>query len=215
MKRLCIIVSLLFLTVQLFSQTKPNFKNCEISISINRPNLNLENKEDRPGFGIGVNYPFFMDKKLNLVTGLEYNQSYQFMQSLYEGHFANATDVTFTMNCISVPVALRINFGKKTVPFIETGGFADFMVHSNMNGTMHTYIPDENNHVDYKEFQIDEDAGLTNSFGVYFGAGILVPVSKYHLLLKTAYKQGLNHVYSYVDEFNCSYFSLSAGIKFR
>jgi len=207
-----ILISLLFI-VPTFGQDKTDFFFDEFSVSANRTNIKNENTSDRYGFGIGAYHSFLSDKKINLIFGTEYNRTSQFIKNMYEGHFANSTDLTYNINCISIPVGLRINIGKKIKFFIETGGYADLIISSNRKGTMHTYLPDANNHVVYKDYQIDEKAGLSNSVGVYFGIGLRIPISKYELIIKPDYKFGLNDLYSYMDDIYNRYFRLTIGLK--
>ncbi len=85
----------------------------EASISFNRTNLVDDNTENRNGFGLGVYHSFFADKMVNLIFGIEYNRTNQFKKSMYEGHYATATDMTYHLNMASFPLGGRLNFGKK------------------------------------------------------------------------------------------------------
>jgi hypothetical protein len=215
MKRLNLLLGLTALALLSFGQTNSQLATCEFSLSVNRSNLNVESTEDKVGFGIGICYPFFADKRVNLLTGLEYNHTSWFINSLYESHFSHSTDLTYTMNCISIPIGLRLNTGTKTNFFVEAGGFADITVSSNRKGTMHLYSPDENNHLIYYEYPIDQDAGLSNSIGAYIGVGISIPFVIFDLIIKPEYKMGLNNIHSNMDEFQSRYFRVSVGIKFH
>ncbi|PKP07817.1 MAG: hypothetical protein CVU08_16005 [Bacteroidetes bacterium HGW-Bacteroidetes-3] len=216
MKHCIIIFGLIFLIGKVSNgQDSNDFFLDEFHISLNRTNLQDDNTEDRYGFGLGAYHSFMSDKKLNLVFGLEYNRTSQIKKNMYEGHFANATDLTYSLNCISVPVGLRLNIGSKTKVFIETGGFADLVIISNRTGTMHTYFPDENNEIDYTDTKIDEKAGLSNSFGFYVGLGVRVPMSRFDLIVKPDYKFGINKLYSNQDDIFNRYFRINIGLKIK
>ncbi|MBN1185787.1 MAG: hypothetical protein JXB49_26125, partial [Bacteroidales bacterium] len=55
---------------------------------------------------------------------------------------------------------LRLNFGTRSKLILEVGGFADLSTGGKRFGTCHSYIPDENYVVTYKEFQFEEKGGL-------------------------------------------------------
>lgn len=185
----------------------------ELHISLNRTHLQDNNTEDRYGFGIGAYHLFLSDQKVNLVLGLEYNRISQVKKSIYEGHFAHATDLTYTLDCFSVPIGLRYNMGSKTKFFIETGGFADMVISSRRSGTLHTYLPDENNQIKHTTTAIDEQAELSNSFGIYFGLGIRIPIANFELIVKPDYKWAMNKLYSNQDVLFNRYFRINIGLK--
>ena len=212
MRHIILIFGLIALFIQSFGQETNDFFFDEFNLSVNRTNLIDYNTDDRYGFGIGAYHSFLADRKLNLVFGIEYNRTSQFKKSIYAGHFAHATDLTYTLNCLSIPLGLRFNIGNKTKIIIEAGGFADLMISSNKKGTMHTYLPDENLQVVYREFQIDKKAGLTSYIGVYFGLGVQIPISKYELIIKPDYKFGINKSSSYDNIYN-RYMRLTIGFK--
>lgn len=216
MKHFIIIFGLIFLIDKVSNgQDSDDFFFDEFWISFNRTNLQDDNTEDRNGFGLGVSHSFMSDKTLNLVFGIEYNRTSQFKNYMYEGHFANATDLTYNLNCLSIPIGLRVNVGSKIKVFIETGGFADLVIKANRTGTMHTYLPDENNQIYYTETDINEKASLSSSFGLYLGLGIRIQISEYELVIKPDYKFGINKLYSYHDDIFNRYFRLNIGLKIK
>jgi hypothetical protein len=187
----------------------------EASISFNRTNLANDNTENRNGFGLGVYHSFFAKSTLNLTFGVEYNRTSQFKLSMYEGHYAHATDLTYHLNMASFPLGVRLNIGKKIRFFIEAGGYADLMLKSTREGIMHTYFPDENDQIVYKDYPIDEKAKLSSVMGVYSGLGIRIPVSTFEIVIKSDYKLGLQDLYSYMDTVNNTYWRIAAGIRIK
>ena len=189
----------------------------EFYLSANRTIVNNLNTDDRFGFGLGAYHSFREDKKLDLIFGLEYNRTSQYKKSIYEGHFANSTDLTYNINCFSIPFGLRLNTGSRNLFYIETGGFADFVRSSNRTGTMHEYYPDENNQIIYTETEIDENVRLSDCVGFYMGIGVRIPISKFELIVKPDYKFGINELYSYQDDIFNRYFRINifVGIKTR
>lgn len=214
MKHWILIISLFFLfRAESYGQVSNEYFFDEFQISFNRTTLHDNNTEDRYGFGLGAYHSFLPDRKINLVFGLEYNRTSQFKKTMYEGHFAHATDLTYNLNCFSVPVGLRLNIGSKAKLFLETGGFVDLVINSNRTGTMHNYLLDENNQINYTVTEIDEKAGLSNTMGVHIGLGIRIPISKFELIVKPDYKFGINKLYSNQDNIFNKYFRINVGLK--
>lgn len=187
----------------------------EALISFNRTNLADKNTGNGNGFGIGVYHSFFAEKMANLTFGIEYNRTSQFKRSMYEGHYATASDLTYHLNLASFPLGARLNFGKKIRFFIEAGGYADLIIKSTRKGMMHTYFPDENGQVVNKTYPIDEKAKLSSIMGVYSGLGVRIPVSTFEMVVSSDYKLGLQDLYSYMDPIKNTYWSLSIGIRHK
>jgi hypothetical protein len=213
MKYFIPLIVLIAIFIQSYGQEKIDFFLKEYTISVNRTNVKDHNTENRNGIGIGAYHSFLDDKKLNLIFGFEYNRISQFKKSMYEGHFANSTDLTYTINCISIPFGLRFNIGNQIKVIIESGGFADLIFNSNRKGTMHTYFPDENYHIGFNNFQINENAELSNFIGIYFGLGVWIPIRKNDLIIKPDYKYGLTKIYSHGDDIYNRIMRLTIGLK--
>ncbi len=216
MKNLIVLLGLIFLFGEVSKgQERDDFFFHEFQVSLNRTTIENSNTEDRFGFGLGAYHTFMAEKKISLVFGLEFNRTRQFRKSMYQGHFANATDLTYTLNYISIPIGIKANVGSKTKVFVEAGGFADLLINAHRTGTMHTYLPDENNQMSYRKTDIDEKVRLSNGIGLYLGIGIRIPVSKFELVIKPDYKFGINKLYSYQDDIYNRYFRLNVGVKVK
>jgi len=214
MKHYLIISGLFCCLIQVsYGQDSIDFFFKEFNVSVNRTTLQGANSENRYGFGLGAYHSLLPDKKINIVFGFEYNRTSQYIKFMYEGHFAHATDLTYNINCFSVPLGFRLNIGSKKRLFVETGGYVDLMINSNRVGTMHTYSPDENNQINYTKTEIDEKVQLSNAVGLYVGLGVLIPISKIKLIIKPDYKFGINELYSYQDVIFNRYFRINIGIK--
>jgi hypothetical protein len=164
---------------------------------------------------LGIYHSFFAHSMANLTFGIEYNRTSQFKKSMFEGHYAHSTDLTYHLNMVSFPLGPRLNFGKKVKVFIEAGGYADLMLKSTREGIMHTNIPDENDQVVNKTYPIDEKAKLSSVMGVYSGLGVRIPVSSFELVVRGDYKLGLHDLYSYMDTVNNTYWRISIGIRHK
>ena len=216
MKYYLIIIGLFFFVIKKSNgQNSNNLFFDEFQISLNKTNLQNDNTEDKYGFGFGAYHLFIPDKRINLLLGLEFNRTSQLKKIMYEGHFAHATDLTYNINCFSIPVGFRLNFGSKMKAFFETGGFVDLNINSNRKGIMHSYFPDENNLINYTETEIDEKVELSNTIGLYIGFGILIPILKYELIVKPDYKFGVNKLYSYQNDIFNRYFRINIILKIK
>ncbi|MCP4164193.1 MAG: hypothetical protein GY760_29380 [Deltaproteobacteria bacterium] len=79
---------------------------------------------------------------------------------------------------------------------------------------MHTYLPNENNQIEYKKFEFEETVRVSAvNYGFSFGIGINVPVSKYRLIIKSVYKFGVNELYDYGNQIFNKYYRIILGIK--
>lgn len=185
----------------------------EFSISLNRTNLSNDNTKDRFGFGIGIFRSILEHKKTNLVFGFEYNLTNQLKEITYEGRFARATNVEYEIHNVTFPINIRYNIGNKVKYFLQTGVFIDLIVSSKRKGIMHSYLPDNNNNIVFKEYLFNEKAGLTNqNYGFEIGLGLRIPIKKLELIIKSDYKLGLNNLSTNKNIYN-RYFRLVIGIR--
>lgn len=215
MKHWIIITIILITYSQSFGQEHHNgFFFDELAISINRSTLKDENTIDKFGFGIGVYHTSLRNKSTNIKFGFEYNRTNQFKNKISEGHFAHITDVTYSLNNLSIPINILYNFGSDMKIFIETGVFLDMIISSYRKGTMHTGLPDENNHIVYTEFEINEKASLSSiNYGFAFGFGAVIPFDKFELIVKPDYRLGLKELSSSYDNFTNSYLRLNIALR--
>lgn len=214
MKKSFLILTLVFLTTLTFSQENKTFPFNEFSISINRTNLEDDNTENKIGFGIGTYHTFLKEKKINLRIGIEYNRTSQLKKYFYEGRFAKSSDLYYYINSLSIPFTTKINFGHKAKLFLETGLFTDLNIGSKRKGTMHSYLPNANNQLEYKEFEFEENAQISAiNYGFSIGIGINVPLFKYRLTIKPEYKYGAHKLYDYGSQIFNRYYRVILGIE--
>lgn len=214
MKQFTIIIGIFFLANSVsFGQNTQNAIFNEFSLSINKTNVQNLNTSNMLGFGLGMYHSFMPDKQFNPMFGLEFNRTSQFFTSINQGHFAHNTDVTYTNSCLSIPLGFRYNVGSKTKLFIETGGFVDIILAARERGTQHNYVP-INNQYNYTKSEFDKKTKLSDTYGVYLGLGVRVPISNNELVIKPEYKYAFNSLYSNKDEIYNRYFRLSVGMSF-
>ena len=148
----------------------------------------------------------------NLLLGLEFNQVRQFKYYAYSGQGFDLTDLTYIFNGISVPLGLRFNTGDKAKVFIESGGFVDISICSQRKGTMTSF------HGTNQEYRIitttfDQKKGLIPSLGVYFGAGMRIPLAVFEIIIKFDYRHGINNMNSEPDFLYGRYLRFVIGLK--
>jgi len=106
LNKIIFLISFFIATQVIFAQKqqaqKHGFFFNEVSISGNRTDLSDANTKNRNGFGFGIyRNTFRKDKKFNLIIGFEYNRTQLFKQTVYDSHFSNLENVTYTIDNFS------------------------------------------------------------------------------------------------------------------
>lgn len=186
----------------------------EVSVSINYSTFWDNNTSGRFGFGVGVYRSFFREKRVNLNTGIEFNQMSQEKKLMYESHFAHNENVTYHIYNFSIPASARIQFGQRTIFFVEAGAFVDFLLAASSRGTRISYVPDENNQVVYSEKKFTQKERFSSiNAGLSFGLGLRIPIKKIELLLRPDYRYGLVKLASNQDDVYNRFARLSLGVR--
>ena len=215
MKSLIIFFSVLISLLSAYGQKDSiDFFFDEFNINLNITTLPSNNVNQKLGFGGGAYHSMMNQKRINLIFGFEYNLNRQFINKTYEGHYAHATDIQYSMHNLSVPFNFRYNIGRDIKIIMELGTFIDLIIASKRRGIMHTYLPNENNNIIYNEFSFSEGAKITGlNYGLSSGFGLKVPIKKRELITKIDYKFGLQELDSRGTYFFIRYFRLNVGIK--
>ena len=205
MKNLIILTISFLLLNHLFGQKDTVFFFNEFDISLNRTNVSDNNTEDGFGFGFGA-YGYFMDKKKIAVSlGLEFNKTNQLKKLVDDSHFSYSTNVNYCLNDLSIPIAVRLNFGNKTKLFVVFGPYLDISIASRKKGTRHMGN-------DITKYVDDVKEGFGN-VGPYLGVGLRIPIAKHELVLKCDYKYGLFRTEDGYDYYSNRYYRLTIGFK--
>jgi hypothetical protein len=213
MRKTLFITGLLLIAALLHCQETGPLHSGELYVSANRTFLINGNTPGRFGFGAGYLLVIRPDKTVNVVSGLEFNHTEQFKDYVYNGRFSNYNDVTYKINFVTLPLALRINFGKEKRFFTEPGVFCDFVISSKMEGTQTVYSYDEGN-FSSRTYEIKRRANLSSTFGLSFGLGFRMPVKNVVLILRPDIKVSINPLYDYHDTITNHYVRLNIGIQF-
>lgn len=211
MKIIILAFSVLFSLSPVYGQKdSADFFFNEFGLSLNRTERFEGKLEQELGFGIGAYRSMWDQKRIPLIFGMEYNLNRLFMDQTYEGHFAHATDVQYTIHNWSFSFGCRFMMGKKIKPFIELGTFLDLIIGSRREGMMHTYFPG----TVYKDFSFNENAGLSShNYGLSGGIGIKIPVDNREVTFKSDYKIGFQELNSSEMYFYMRYFRLAIALS--
>jgi hypothetical protein len=190
MKKIIIVLFFSIASFSLFCQTfdknakYPFFFN-EFNVSVNYSAIGFGEYYGKFGFGLNAYRVMFKEKKLNLLTGIEYNLTRQFWADLHiYGYLTNYKDVTFCLGFISIPLNFRINFGQNIKIFLELGAYIEFCMHATYKGRY-----SDNGHAN--EFKKGYFIDPQIRYGFSGGIGVRIPVNKYEIIIKPDYKFGL------------------------
>ncbi|PIQ25220.1 MAG: hypothetical protein COW63_18975 [Bacteroidetes bacterium CG18_big_fil_WC_8_21_14_2_50_41_14] len=214
MKKLIISAMFILFMIPFYGQQDSALLFNEFRVSINSNGSFTPNTNEKFGFGVGAYHTLKANEMIDALFGFEYNQTSQYLYSMYEGHVANSTDLTYTFHSFSIPITARTTVGRKVKFFVDSGAFVDFILAANRKGTMHTYSPDENGQVVYREFDFSERVKVSFPiFGVSVGIGIKIPLLKHEFLVRTEYKYGINAISKGMDSMYNRYYRFSIGYK--
>jgi hypothetical protein len=185
----------------------------EFNVNLNFNSLSNGFLKEQIGFGAGTYRSIISKNKINFILGFEYNLNRHFVEREYEGHYAHATNIKYSIHNFSIPFNFRYNFGRSVKIITELGVFVDLITSSKRKGVLHTYLPFES----YKKSEFSRGAKIIGpSYGVSCGFGILMPVFSRVLIIKSDFKFGFNKLDSkatYNTYFYVRYFRLNIGFS--
>lgn len=173
----------------------------EYTISVNRTVVSESDGKSKSGFGMGMLCDFNPGATLTCLLGLEYNRVSQKYKYGYISHFSAERDVIYHVNCLSIPLLARLNFGRKNKVLLDMGIFGDFITGVQKKSAVSHVLPHED--------------GQGFVFGVSGGAGIIFPVeNKYDITLKGEYKLKWTGCGGSCPPEGNNYFRIVAGFRF-
>lgn len=185
--------------------------NFEAFISTNYSNIEPSLGHGLLGYGIGMHSCFFSSKKINLITGLEYNRNNFYVEKLLTGHYGSQTDITYHIDHLTLPLIGRINFGDRVRKFVNLGAYLDMVLKSIKEHPSWQFPPSTENDQDE---MVKSDANLNGDYGISLGGGVSFPIDKYRLSFLLEYKHGLNIIYDDYEEFKMYQVKLNIGFVF-
>lgn len=175
----------------------------EYNFSTNHSIYNL--KQNTFGFGLGAYRTVEVKEHLDISFGLEYNLSKQIQGYQFTGGHStspvNTSDYFISLNAISLPFNIRVNFGTKVKLFMESGVFIETMYHTSRKEN----VIEDPNGPKTVTFSNGQSVKPFN-FGGGFGVGVNYPFRKMEYYIKPEVKLGV---------LNNRYFRICLGIRFR
>lgn len=208
MKKFLIGISFLIISNLSIAQNQKNKSTNEVSFSYNRPTDSHPDMKPNSGIGICANHIFFNSKKVNFITGIEYNRTRITHQTDF---YYYGQHLHYTINSIGSPLLIRLNFGERTVFFIETGIFFDYLISTHQTGLVQKYDPLIDS---YKTVDVNENVNYTKTdYGFKGGVGVTFHIKSIELFIKNDLVLGMKFVRFDNTEFFNRYFRLSMGIR--
>jgi len=215
----------IFLTIVLFSlcvaesfsQPFEKFFFNEFGLSVNRANVKDDNTENRTGFGIGAyrSATYTDSDNVNIIFGIEYNQTRQFKRIMYAGHFGSYRNLTYYFDNISLLLGARFSEGTSIKLFAEAHGFLDLIVGARMQGEFDGCIP-VNNQINCSSKEVKGNAGISGiNPGFALAIGMIIPANKYQFILKPDIKFILHSDKTNMEPIFFGYYRFLLGIKFK
>lgn len=208
MKKLFLLIAISIISNASISQNKKNHFFNELSLSFNRPIDSYYEKKPNLGIGISAYHVFFNDKRVNILTGLDYNRTRITHQTDF---YYRGQHLHYTINSIGLPLSIRLNFGRRTIFFIESEIFFDFLISTRQEGLVNKYYPIINS---YKTVNVNENVNYTKiDYGAKGGFGFKFFIKDFEFLVKSDLNLGLHFVKFDNTEFFNRYFKLSIGVE--
>jgi hypothetical protein len=206
MKKTLTIVSLIMLHLNSYCQNN-NKASLEIGILYNYVFT------EKGGFGATINPLLLNNKKVNMLLGLEYFQGTRKSEDTIYERYNQDFDLTYKYNYISMPLGVRINFGKGVKIFCESGLSLDAMIYGKVSGTRISWgppgIPESTN--DFEDFYM-----TMPNIGIFVGPGVVLPGENASFFFKTDFHYSFTPSFrdEVVEEHTFSCLMFLAGVKF-
>lgn len=165
------------------AQESKRFIN-EIQGSVNHGIPVLSTHKAFFGAGLGVSHVFRDDRVLGARIGLDADFFHYWAPDQSEPGLERRTNQHFYLSNLSIPLAIRLNFGQKTRFFFELGGRLGVIVHQNYRAMVYPSVSK------VEPFSIGEQVNqnryMNGAFvGLNTGLGVRFPVSEQlELLIK-------------------------------
>ena len=166
----------------------PAFPFNELGVSAN---YTFDVSDDYPvkngiGGGLAVYRSWRTDKKVNLVTGIDYNFTSFKTDSVFDNPGYYFRDGRFRHHQFRIPFSVRFQMGTTTTFFIEPGAYINFLLAGSMRGTGITAPTGETApQTVTQHLQPGFDPGLL------LGIGIQIPCTGGYLIFKADVNKGL------------------------
>lgn len=187
MKKL-ITTALILISIPVFSQNYTDSLSkpipFEIGISVNQLLAKNDNIENRTGFGISLKRIWRADKKINIISGIVFNQIHYLEKTIITDNSTYYKNMDFRLYDFVLPFIIRANFGNKYKLYVEAGPSVDFMPFLIGKGT-EIYTTYTGN---IRSSEISGEFGAQNlNLSLNAGIGFKFPVKKLNFFVASNY----------------------------
>lgn len=162
----------------------------EVHLGVNLSVVSNGNTTNYFGGGLGIYHVWWEKKFYNLIFGIEYNYTRQYLKQLNMEEFSFAQDVDVQFHNFTFPLFMRFNFGKKIKGFCEFGGYFELPI-TKGKGDYYGYSkPYGTTFEENKKFPIS--TGVNG--GPLLGLGLKIPISNNALLFRLKYHYGVRNL---------------------
>lgn len=168
------------------------------------------------GFGVGIYKRVYKRSRVNVVYGVEFNQTNFKKNTVIVDDYNVKENITYKLNYITVPVTARIHLGEinkaSHAPkfFFDLGLFVDVTCGSKREGTLIVNSPEISDTLAFKEKYNSKKP----NFGFNGGMGLKIPVKFKHLIVKADYRLGFINQGRSNDMIKNNYVRLSLSFLF-
>jgi len=144
------------------------------------------------GFGFGIYKRVYKRSRVNVVYGVEFNQTNFRKNTVVVDEFSFKENIKYQLNYITVPVTARIHFGDinkaSHAPkfFLDLGLYVDVTCGSKREGTFIINSPEISDTLSFDE----KYNSKVPNFGFNGGMGLKIPIKFKHIIIKADYRLG-------------------------
>ena len=181
------------------------------------PNFTLvqnSNTENRAGFGAGAALSWPAESRVQLIMGVEYNQTRQFKAVEEFTERATYFTTTYTMYGISQPITGRVYLGRWQNWFLEGGGYLDFNIGGRLEGFYQLRDEDTGNVVEVQRYTTQRAGWRRATPGVCMAVGFRDYIGNILVHVKPEIKYSGEKIWDGPEDFYNSYVRISAGVSF-
>jgi len=187
------------------------FSSLEFGLSINHASGTID--ANKIGFGLSIRKIWFNDKNLNLISGLLFDKTKYFEESMNSGTNCSYRNMNFSRYLFSIPVLGRLNLGKRVVFFCQAGPTLEIVPLKWGKGIQSTYFPLTAT-TDVKNISGDFEHNYLN-LNIHSGIGLAFPVSKIKLITSVSYNKLIVPIISHGFDEQNDFISLILGISIK
>ncbi|MCD4679229.1 MAG: PorT family protein [Bacteroidales bacterium] len=190
-----------------YGQNNVKIRTIELGLGINHLTKNSE-ADPKIGFGLAVKKIWFSEKKINLISGLNFEKIKYFDDYIQCGQYCNYKDMKFNIYTFSIPFMLRVNMGNTYKVIIEAGPTFEIIPLKYGKGIEVTYPPASS--TTETDISGDFEHDFTD-FGANIGLGFLFPVNNLKIIISSTYHNSITSLIQMQHDELAEYLSIKLG----